>query len=278
MPLTPVHRLIAADAHRVPRPFRSFAVRSDEPRHASQARAPYGRVHVLRAPGLDADTLARLAAPGRAGTQAEAFSDIDYAPTSWPELAAVAPALADLPGAIASTLQLSGVLGAEPTAYRQGVAGRVDYLACCGAGFHNDVARHWSACLFWLLALELADVEFVMPHAGLRLPLAPGDLLVFDPAMAHGLCRPGDGGQAQEASFAAGEHRQQLFLTGELLLTDAQWAALGAPWLPVEEHAQRDALDLMVASFDERSGAIQRPLALRDCMKRSSCTVDDAGA
>jgi hypothetical protein len=30
-----------------------------------------------------------------------------------------------------------------------------------------------------------------------------------------------------------------------------------------------------VAEFDERSGAIKRPGELRDCMKRSTCHVDD---
>jgi hypothetical protein len=119
-------------------------------------------------------------------------------------------------------------------------------------------------------------VEFVMPHAGVRLAVAPGDLLVFDQTMAHGLCRPGDGGQALAASFEDERPRHQLFLTGELLLSDAQWAALGSPWLPVEQHDSRGALDLMVAEFDERSGAIKRLHALRECMKRSTCHVDEA--
>lgn len=182
----------------------------------------------------------------------------------------------DWPGSLANALLSTGVLGDDLAGYRDSVATRIDYLAACGAGFHNDVARHWSRCLFWVLALELADVEFVMPHAGLRLPVAPGDLIVFDPAMAHGLCRPCDGGQALAASFDSGEYRRQIFLTGELLLTDAQWAALGAAWLPVEAHEGRGALDLLVAEFDERSGAIKRLHALRDGMKRSTCHVDAA--
>jgi hypothetical protein len=170
------------------------------------------------------------------------------------------------------------VLGDDAAGYRSSVASRIDYLAACGAGFHNDVSRHWSRCLFWVLALDLADVEFVMPHAGVRLALAPGDLVVFDQTMAHGLCRPRDHGQALATSFQAGEHRHQIFLTGELPLTDAHWAALGAPWLPVEEHERRGALDLMVAEFDERSGTIKRPRALRDCMKRSTCHVESERA
>lgn len=273
-PLCSDHRSIAADVQGVPRPFRALAVRSEEPRHAFEARAPYGRVHLLRTAFLDAGALASLAAEGRARVKVEVFSDIDYATTTLDELAAAAPGVVDLVGSIAGALQLTNVLGPDAASYRRSVARRIDYLASCGAGFHNDVSRHWSRCLFWLLALDVADVEFVMPHAGLRLPLAPGDLLVFDQTMAHGLCRPHDQGQAVATSFEAAACRLQIFLTGELLLTDAQWAALGAPWLPVEVHEQRGALDLTVAEFDERSGAIKRPHALRDGMKRSTCHVD----
>lgn len=272
----PAHRVVAADAYRVPAPFRAFAVRSEEPRHAFEARAPYGRLHVVRTGFLDADSLARLAAEGYARTSIEAFADIDYATTTPEDLAATAPGVADLIGGIAAALQATGVLGDDLAAYRSSVAGRIDYLASRGAGFHNDVRGRWSRCLFWILALDASNVDFVMPHAGVQLALAPGDLLVFDQTMAHGLARPADGAEAVEASFGAGEHGRQLFLTGELALADAQWAALGAPWLPVEEHERWGALDLAVAEFDERSGAIKRPRALRDCMKRSVCHVDGA--
>ena len=275
LPAIPAHRIIAADAHRVPKPFRAFAVRSDEPRHACDARAPYGRVHVMRTAFLDAGALESLAAEGLARVNIEVFPDIDYASTTLEDLAAAAPRVVDLVGGIAGALRLTGVLGGDADAYRRSVSTRIDYLASCGAGFHNDVSGHWSRCLFWILALAVADVEFVMPHAGVRHTLAPGDLVVFDQTMAHGLCRPRDCGQAVAASFNAGEHRHQIFLTGELLLTDAHWAAIGAPWLAVEEHERRGALDLMVAEFDERSAAVKRLHALRDCMKRSTCHVDE---
>ena len=268
------HRVIAAHVHAVPAPFRAFAVRSDEPQHAHAARAPYGCVHILRTAFLDADSLASLATAGDARVSIETFLDIDYATTTLSDLTAAAPRVSDLVGHIASALQLTGVLGSDLADYRRSVATRIDYLAARGAGFHNDVSRHWSRCLFWLLALDLAEVDFVMPHAGVFLALARGDLLVFDQTMAHGLCRPGDAGQAVAASFSNGAPGRQIFLTGELLLSDAQWTLLGAPWLPVEDHEQRAALDLMVAEFDERSGAIKRVRALRDSMKRSTCHVD----
>jgi hypothetical protein len=269
------HLVIAANVHAVPAPFRAFAVRSDEPQHAGDARAPYGWVHLIRMVGLDAGSLASLASAGDLRIGTVTFSDIEYAATTLPDLAAAAPRVSDLGGQIASALQLTGVLASDPADYQRSVGTRIDYLAARGAGFHNDVSRHWSRCLFWLLALDLADVDFVMPHAGVCVALAPGDLLVFDQTMAHGLCRPGDAGQAVATSFGTGTPGRQIFLTGELLLSDAQWAALGSPWLPVEDHEQRAALDLMVAEFDDRSGAIKRVRALGDSMKRSPCHVDE---
>ncbi len=63
-----------------------------------------------------------------------------------------------------------------------------------------------------------------------------------------------------------------------MLLDDAQWAALGAPWLPVEAHAARGALDLMLAEFDDRGGAIQRLRSLAGCMTRGTCHVEETSA
>jgi hypothetical protein len=272
----PAHRIVAADAHIVPAPFRAFAVRSDEPCHAFDARPPYGRVHVVATDIVDAAAGARLAQAGYARVDiAEAFA-VDYAAASWAELAATSgvPALA---GAVARALCVTRVLGDELADYERSVATRVDWLASRGAGFHNDVARHWSRSLFWILALDVGDVEFVLPHAGVRLPLADGDLVVFDQVMAHGLCRPVDAGRAVAEHFD-GDAGRQLFLTGEMLLDDARWAALGAPWQPVDVHAERGALDLMVAEFDDRSGAVQRVRTLQHAMSRDTCHVDETSA
>ncbi len=278
VPAPVAHPAIAADAHRVPAPFRTLAVRSDEPGHADRARAPYGRVHVVHAPFLDAGARAALARHAYARMQVGEAFDVDYAPTTPAGVAGLA-GLVELaagpePGAaivtpVAQALRLTGVLGDALPPYLRSVATRIDFLASRGAGFHNDVARHWPRCLFWVLALDATDVEFVMPHAGVRVPVTPGDLLVFDPVMAHGLCRPADAGRAEPAHFdVQDDASRQLFLTGELLLDDARWAALGAPWEPVEAHAARAALDLRVAQFDDRGGTVQRVHALRGCMQR----------
>ncbi len=274
MLLPPAHRTIAADDHVVPAPFRAFAVRSDEACHAFEARAPYARIHVVATGLLDPGARARLARAGYAKVDiAEPFA-VDYAATTWDELATLS-AVPDLARAIARALRVTRVLGDEPADYERSVATRIDWLASRGAGFHNDVARHWSRSLFWILAIDAGDVDFVMPHAGLRMALSDGDLVVFDQTMAHGLCRPADAGRAVAESFDDGDAGRQLFLTGEMLLSDAQWAALDAPWLPVEAHEARGALDLMMAEFDDRGGTIQRLRSLADCMRRTICHVDE---
>ena len=75
MPSPPAQRIVDAHVHRVPLPFRSFAVRSDEARHAFSARAPYGKVHALRLDAFDAGSLAGLAAEGRARVDIELIVD-----------------------------------------------------------------------------------------------------------------------------------------------------------------------------------------------------------
>jgi len=269
-----VHRIVAAGAHLVPAPFRAFAVRSDEPCHAFDARAPYGRVHVVATDFLDAPARARLARAGHARVDIDEPFAVDYAATTWDELAGLA-GMPELPGSIACALRVTRVLGDELAGYERSVAARIDWLASRGAGFHNDVTGRWSRSLFWILAIDVGEVEFVMPHAGVCIALADGDLVVFDQTMAHGLCRAADAGRAIAPSFTNGDAGRQLFLTGEMLLSDVQWEALGTPWRPVEEAEARGALDLMVAEFDDRSGAIQRVRTLAACMHRSTCHVEE---
>jgi len=121
-----LHRVIAANVHAVPAPFRAFAVRSDEPQHAGDARAPYCWVHVGRTAFLDAGSLASLASAGDARVSIETPSDIDYATTMALDLAAASPRVPDLVGSIASALQLTGVLGADLEDYRRSVGTRID--------------------------------------------------------------------------------------------------------------------------------------------------------
>ncbi len=282
--MTLQHHILSASTYTVPAPFKTFAVRSEEPHFEHLARAPYRHVHVVKGLGLDELTLQALAQLGQSRMHLAAPGDIDYALVTRAELAAAAADAPDAPAllrCIASALQSTGVLGAmrgsddttgdttddnHGDTYENAVAARLDFLGAWGAGFHNDVAGHWPRCLFWNLALDLADTEFVMPHAKLRVPLSNGDLIVFDQTMAHGLCRSKDQGHFVEASFTTGAAQRQTFLSGELLLSSAQWALLGAPWSALGHHAERAALDLLAAEFDETSGAIKGLRALRTRM------------
>jgi hypothetical protein len=54
------------------------------------------------------------------------------------------------------------VLGRDLADYRRSAATRIDILAARGAGFRNDFGCQWSGCLFWLLVLDLAEVDYVM--------------------------------------------------------------------------------------------------------------------
>ena len=87
------------------------------------------------------------------------------------------------------------------------------------------------------------------------------------------------GAHQASAAFASRHRRQVHALPAPSVGTRMDYlAARGAGFHnDVSRHwqEQRAALDLMEAEFDDRSGAINRVRALRDCMKRSTCHVDD---
>ena len=231
--------MIAADAHRVPAPFRAFAVRSDEPAPRPGPRARRTAACTSSPPTSSTPRPAHASHGRLRGVDIDEPFSVDYAATTW---ASSPPRRRPRPrGRDRARPARHARVGGRPGRLRPQRRTRIDWLASRGAGFHNDVARHWSRSLFWILALDVGDVEFVLPHAGVRVALAEGDLVVFDQVMAHGLCRPADAGRAVAESFEDGDAGRQLFLTGEMLLDDAQWAALGAPWSPVEAHEARRA-------------------------------------
>lgn len=109
-----------------------------------------------------------------------------------------------------------------------------------------------------MFVLEAPDVEFVMPHLRVRYLLQPGDLVVWDPCLPHGLCRPADNGRALNGSFQ-GPNRHQDYLSGELQLSLAQWERLDCPWVEREHFAKIGAIDLVPAAFNPQTGAVQTP-------------------
>lgn len=141
--------------------------------------------------------------------------------------------------------------------------GDMNWLSCQGAAFHNDTFGHWGHCLFWVLALDASDVEFVLPHIGVSLPMPPGRLAVFDPCLPHGLCRPDDARRWRRKRFEDSERSMQTFLGGEITLSEHSWRELGSPLCRGASDALRGFLDLASADIDEESGGVTNADACR---------------
>lgn len=218
------------------------------------ARTPYRQVHVVKTDFMTGDDARELAAAAFADAGVTTVGDIDTFPARQDTLQEVVPRLAPiLTSRIAQVIHSTGVL---PSIARcaTAVENRTDFLTSLGTPFHNDVFGSWPSCLFWVLALDVVDVEFAMPALDHRHRLAVGDLVVFDQTMAHGLCRPRDRGRA--IPFEADEPgRHQAFLSGELFLTAADWERLGSPWRPYSPGELEGAIDLMTTDFDGETGA-----------------------
>lgn len=219
---------------------------------ASPWRLPMRSVHVVDTHFQSASQQAAAATLAYSKTSANSYSDIDVRGVAWDELAA-AGAGHGLRADLEAALLVTGVFGSGRAAYERVFQRSIDVLTTRGASFHNDTMGHWPGCLFWVLALDARDLELVLPHAGVRVAMVPGRLVVFDPCLVHGLCRPADDGRAVEASFD-GEGGCAAFLAGEIELSGAQWKALGSPWM--RRKVPAGALSLMQLNFDADSGAI----------------------
>lgn len=244
----------------------SFVVRSELTSLEGLGRRPYQQVHMVKTSILDQAVADVLADSAYEWASVHDVGDINTSLAQEGELLAAAQTRRGLVSSIAAVIHSTGVYGADSRSLdvcSRAVHKRLDFLASVGASFHNDTSHEWTSCLFWVLALDVADVEFVMPHLDLRIPLERGDLVVFDPSMAHGLCRPSDRGVFIRAHFESetgGGH--QAFLSGELLLDDDQWASLGCPWQPANAPQLAGAVDLLNAEFDPRTGSVIHRLPL----------------
>lgn len=235
-----------------------FVVISDLPASKGLARPPYGRVHVAKTTLLDATSALELATEAYNEAMVDTVGDINLGPLREGVLARALPGVADVHDVIARAIHDTGVCEAGPAGLSRCLAAvqrDMDLLASVGAGFHNDCIGHWTSCLFWVLAVDTINVEFVVPHLGVRLALEVGDLVVFDPSLAHGLCRPADAGCFVREHFegdSGDEH--QAFLSGTLQLDAAGWAALRCEWQPADLPQFAQAVDLAAAAIDQRTG------------------------
>lgn len=239
-----------------------FIVRSAMLDRAGLARRPYGQVHLVKTSILDCAAMSRLADEAYSEASVSEVGDIDSGRLRDGVLQKLVPSVPNLHELVAEAVNSTGVYGASESALDQcrlSIKQRMEFLASVGASFHNDCFAHWTRCLFWVLALDAVNVEFVVSHLGVRMQLEPGDLVVFDPSLPHGVCRPGDNGRFVAAHFEDDlEGSFQAFLSGELMLNDEQWAALGSPWLQADSEQFRNAVDLMSADIDSEVGAVTR--------------------
>ena len=99
-----------------------------------------------------------------------------------------------------------------------GTALRADFewYYCRGAFFHNDA--HYDARLFGVWCIEAPPMEIVFPRATLRLAVAPGSTVVFDPFEVHGVLAPGCSTYAASDYQSAGA---SVFVGFELDITHA---------------------------------------------------------
>ena len=66
-------------------------------------------------------------------------------------------------------------------------------LFCRGAKFHQDY-ENWASELFLSQYVDGPPMDLLIPLAGIRMTLEPGDIFCFDPAMPHALVPVGADG------------------------------------------------------------------------------------
>lgn len=231
-----------------------FVIRSEMCDMEGLARRPYGTTHIVRTGFLNAEDTAALSSHAYECAGVTTAGDIDTRTARPDDLLSLAPGCINLQERLAETINATGVFLGNFERSLAAVHERTDFLTSLGAPFHNDVVGHWPSCLFWVLALDVHDVEFVMPALGVRHHLRPLDLLVFDPCLAHGLCRPKDAGRSILFDDES-PGRHQAFLSGELRLEPQEWATHGCPWLPHDADVFKGAVDLLMADIDADTGA-----------------------
>jgi hypothetical protein len=93
-------------------------------------------------------------------------------------------------------------------------------MACRGAKYHHDGAQYGGAAFCNLFLSEDRGLDLHFPHAGHRIPLVRGTVVVFDTCQPHAvIARHSD--RFAAGDFPAGQDCTQLFLTWELPIEHA---------------------------------------------------------
>ncbi|NIE64374.1 hypothetical protein [Burkholderia sp. Ax-1719] len=97
-------------------------------------------------------------------------------------------------------------------------------MACRGARYHHDGEQYGGAAFCNLFLSEDKGLDLHFPFTGQRIPLKRGTAVIFDPVQPHGVIqRSSDSFSAAE--FAPGQDFDQIFLTWELPIEDANIAS-----------------------------------------------------
>ncbi|WP_432725402.1 hypothetical protein [Variovorax sp. W6] len=100
-------------------------------------------------------------------------------------------------------------------------------MACRGAKYHHDGMQYGFAAFCNLFMSEDKGLDLHFPFADRRIPLKRGTVVIFDTGQPHAVIRRGGSG-FDAADFADGTDCNQVFLTWELPIEDAEVArALG---------------------------------------------------
>ena len=97
-----------------------------------------------------------------------------------------------------------------------------EWYLCRGAFFHTDA--HYTGVMFGIWYLDGPAVDIVFPRADVRVPAAPGSIVIFDPFEVHGVLRSG------ASEYAAGDYAERarsVFAGFELELDRAVQRAFG---------------------------------------------------
>ena len=91
-----------------------------------------------------------------------------------------------------------------------------EWYYCRGAFFHNDA--HYDARLFGVWCITTPRCDLVFPRIDVRVAVASGSIVVFDPFEVHGVLVPG------HSAYTAGDYQcsgASVFLGFELDITRA---------------------------------------------------------
>lgn len=123
----------------------------------------------------------------------------------WPDYSVCVSAAQDWSGAMG----LPGVLAASEIAL----------MTCLGARYHHDGEQYGGAVFCNLFLSDDCGLDVHFPHAGHRMPLQRGTMMVFDTCQPHAVILRGSSG-FDAADFVPAEDYVQMFLTWEIPIDD----------------------------------------------------------